>query len=134
MSGAPSEEKVLAGMAASVASLRAEKEKVPSLAPPKPKVEAADEKKRLRSIVDRIVRLEEERASLGNDVKEIYTEAKSAGYSKKALRIVVKREMEDADARAAREASETEAELIMSALGEFASSPLGEFAISRGKH
>jgi len=34
---------------------------------------------RLRSIVERIERLEEERKALGNDIKDIYAEAKSAG-------------------------------------------------------
>ena len=33
---------------------------------------------RLRSLVDRIERLEEERKALGNDIKDIYQEAKSA--------------------------------------------------------
>lgn len=41
---------------------------------------------RLRSIVDRIERLEEERKALGNDITDIYTEAKSAGFDVKVLR------------------------------------------------
>ena len=35
---------------------------------------------RLRSIVERIERLEEERKALGADIKDIYSEAKSAGF------------------------------------------------------
>ena len=35
---------------------------------------------RLRSIVDRIERLEEERKALGGDIRDIYAEAKSAGF------------------------------------------------------
>lgn len=35
---------------------------------------------RLRSIVDRIERLEQERKALGDDIKDIYSEAKSAGF------------------------------------------------------
>jgi len=42
---------------------------------------------RLRSIVDRIERLEEERKALGSDIKDIYSEAKSAGFDVKVLRI-----------------------------------------------
>ena len=41
---------------------------------------------RLRSIVDRIERLEEERKALGSDIKDIYSEAKSAGFDIKVLR------------------------------------------------
>ena len=35
---------------------------------------------RLRSIIERVERLEEERKALGNDIKDIFSEAKSAGY------------------------------------------------------
>jgi uncharacterized protein (UPF0335 family) len=38
---------------------------------------------RLRSIVDRIERLEEERKALGGDIRDIYAEAKSAGFDVK---------------------------------------------------
>ena len=45
---------------------------------------------RLRSIVDRIERLEEERKALGSDIKDIYAEAKSAGYDPKVLRQLIR--------------------------------------------
>jgi uncharacterized protein (UPF0335 family) len=45
---------------------------------------------RLRSIVERIERLEEERKALGSDIKDIYSEAKSAGYDVAVLRQVVR--------------------------------------------
>jgi uncharacterized protein (UPF0335 family) len=45
---------------------------------------------RLRSIVDRIERLEEERQALGNDIKDIYSEAKSAGFDVKVLRQLIR--------------------------------------------
>ena len=41
---------------------------------------------RLRSLVERIERLEEERKALGNDIKDIFSEAKSAGFDVKVLR------------------------------------------------
>lgn len=44
---------------------------------------------RLRSIVDRIERLAEERKALTADIKDIYTEAKSAGFDVKALRMLI---------------------------------------------
>jgi uncharacterized protein (UPF0335 family) len=45
---------------------------------------------RLRSIVDRIERLEEERKALGSDIKDIYSEAKSAGFDIKVLRQLIR--------------------------------------------
>lgn len=45
---------------------------------------------RLRSLVDRIERLEEERKSLSADIKDIYAEAKSAGFDVKVLRELIK--------------------------------------------
>jgi uncharacterized protein (UPF0335 family) len=45
---------------------------------------------RLRSIVERIERLEEERKALGSDIKDIYAEAKSAGFDVKVLRQLIR--------------------------------------------
>jgi uncharacterized protein (UPF0335 family) len=45
---------------------------------------------RLRSIVDRIERLEEERKALGGDIRDIYAEAKSAGFDVKVLRQLIR--------------------------------------------
>jgi uncharacterized protein (UPF0335 family) len=45
---------------------------------------------RLRSIVDRIERLEEERKALSGDIKDIYAEAKSAGFDIKVLRALIR--------------------------------------------
>jgi uncharacterized protein (UPF0335 family) len=45
---------------------------------------------RLRSLVDRIERLEEERKALGSDIKDIYAEAKSAGFDVKVLRQLIR--------------------------------------------
>jgi uncharacterized protein (UPF0335 family) len=46
---------------------------------------------RLRSIVERIERLNEERKVLGDDIKDILKEAKSAGLDTKVIRKVVQR-------------------------------------------
>ena len=55
-------------------------------------------KERLRSFVDRIERLEEERAALGVDIREIYSEAKGEGFDTKTLRQVVRlRKLDKAD-------------------------------------
>ncbi len=53
---------------------------------------------RLRSLVERIERLEEEKAALGSDIRDVYAEAKSAGFDVKIMRAVIKlRKMNAAD-------------------------------------
>jgi uncharacterized protein (UPF0335 family) len=51
---------------------------------------------RLRSLVERIERLEEEKKALADDIKEIYAEAKSAGFDTKVLRQVIRQRKIDA--------------------------------------
>lgn len=41
---------------------------------------------RLRSLIERIERLEEEKKALSNDIKDLFSEAKSAGFDTKVLR------------------------------------------------
>ena len=53
---------------------------------------------RLRSLIERIERLEEERKALGSDIKDIYSEAKSAGFDVKVIRQLISiRKQEPAD-------------------------------------
>ena len=53
---------------------------------------------RLRSFIERIERLEEEKAALLADIKEVYAEAKGTGFDPKTMRKVVSlRKMEDSD-------------------------------------
>ena len=54
---------------------------------------------RLRSLVERIERLEEERKALGSDIKDIYAEAKGNGFDVKALNTVVRIRAQDANSR-----------------------------------
>ena len=54
---------------------------------------------RLKSFIERIERLEEERKALGADVREVYSEAKSTGYDPKIMRQVVKLRKMDATDR-----------------------------------
>jgi uncharacterized protein (UPF0335 family) len=51
---------------------------------------------RLRSLVERIERLDEERKALSSDIKDIFTEAKSAGFDVKVLRTLIKIRKQDA--------------------------------------
>ena len=69
---------------------------------------------RLRSVVERIERLEEERKALGADIKDIYGEAKSAGFDVKVLRaLIVLRRKQAAEV----EEQETLLDLYRRALG-----------------
>lgn len=69
---------------------------------------------RLRSIVERIERLNEEKKGLADDVKDIFTEAKSAGFDAKVLRkVLARRKME----REAREEQDHMLDLYERALG-----------------
>jgi uncharacterized protein (UPF0335 family) len=94
---------------------------------PKPKLSMGGEK--LRSLLDRAVRVETERKELGDALKDLYTEAKSAGYDPKAMRVLVKRELETPEKQAKRQELEMTVEMMEAALGEFSTSPLGAAAI-----
>lgn len=53
---------------------------------------------RLKSLIQRIEKLEEEKAALAGDIKEVYSEAKSAGYDTRIMRQVIRiRKMDKAD-------------------------------------
>ncbi|MBI1779396.1 MAG: DUF2312 domain-containing protein [Proteobacteria bacterium] len=69
---------------------------------------------RLRSFVDRIERLEEERKVLGADIKEVYSEAKGHGFDTKILRKVIQLRKKDQDER---QEEETLLDLYKQALG-----------------
>lgn len=59
---------------------------------------------RLRAFVERIERLEEERAALGADIREVYSEAKAAGFDVKTMRHVVRLRKLDSNDRQEQEA------------------------------
>ncbi len=53
---------------------------------------------RLRSLIERIEHLEEEKAAIASDIRDIFAEAKSAGFDVKIMRAVLKlRKMNAAD-------------------------------------
>lgn len=68
----------------------------------------------IRSIVERIERLEEEKKAITDDIKEVYAEAKANGFDTKTLRKVVTLRKKD---RAEREEEEAMLELYLNALG-----------------
>ena len=53
---------------------------------------------RLKSFVERIEKLEEERKAIGGDIRDVYSEAKGGGFDVKVMRKVVSlRKMDAAD-------------------------------------
>jgi uncharacterized protein (UPF0335 family) len=71
----------------------------------------------LKSIVERIERLEEEKKTIADDIKEVYAEAKGNGFDVKVLRKVIAIRKRDANERAEEEAI---LDLYLQAVGETA--------------
>ncbi|GFE97820.1 DUF2312 domain-containing protein [Gluconobacter sp. Gdi] len=69
---------------------------------------------RLRSIIERVERLEEERKALSGDIRDIFAEARSAGFDVKVIRTIIRlRKQEPAEV----EAQETLLQIYRRALG-----------------
>ena len=69
----------------------------------------------LKTIVERIERLEQEKAEVAEQIKEVFAEAKGNGYDVKTLRKVVRIRKQD---RAKRQEEEALLDLYLSAIGE----------------
>lgn len=87
--------------------------------------------RKLRSITDRIINLEEQKASIAEDIKDVYAEAKATGFSPAAIRKVVKRRLETPEAKAKREEVEALTDLYAANLGMLGGTPLGDAARRR---
>ncbi|MBN8919297.1 MAG: DUF2312 domain-containing protein [Rhizobiales bacterium] len=61
-------------------------------------------KDHLKAFVERIERLEEEKKTISDDIKDVYAEAKGNGFDVKALRAVVRLRKQDTDERKEQEA------------------------------
>lgn len=68
----------------------------------------------LKSFVERIERLDEERKTLSDDIKDVYAEAKGEGYDTKILKQVIRIRAQD---KSEREEQEAILDLYLSALG-----------------
>lgn len=68
----------------------------------------------LRAFIERIERMEEEKAAIAADIKEIYAEAAGNGFDRKVMRRLVNIRKQDANERMEQEAL---LELYMRALG-----------------
>jgi uncharacterized protein (UPF0335 family) len=68
----------------------------------------------LRQLIERIERLEEEKSTIQNDIKEVLAEAKGRGFDTKVLRMIVRLRKKDPNERQEEEAI---LDLYMGALG-----------------
>lgn len=71
-------------------------------------------KDQLKSIVERIERLEGEKKAISDDIRDVYSEAKGNGYDVKALKTIVRMRKQDPNERAE---AETILETYLQALG-----------------
>jgi uncharacterized protein (UPF0335 family) len=70
---------------------------------------------RLRTVIERLERLEEDKAAIMADMKEVFAEAKGEGYDVKILRKVIRIRKQD---KAKRQEEDAILDLYLSALGE----------------
>ena len=68
----------------------------------------------LRAFIERIERLEEEKKTIADDIKEVYAEMKGTGFDTKAVRTIVRLRKKD---QAERQEEEAMIDLYKSALG-----------------
>ena len=80
----------------------------------------------LKAFVERVERLEEEKKTISDDIRDVYAEAKGNGFDVKALRTIIRMRKQDAAERAEQEAI---LDTYMHALGMLADLPLGQAAI-----
>jgi len=71
-------------------------------------------KDQLKSIIERIERLEEEKKAISDDIRDVYAESKGNGFDVKALRMIVRLRKQDPNER---QEQETILETYMHALG-----------------
>ena len=79
-----------------------------------PDVMTAAAQGRLKSIIERIERLEEDKAAVGEDLKLVYAEAKGEGFDSRILRRVVRLRGQD---KVKRDEEEALLDLYISAIG-----------------
>lgn len=80
-----------------------------------PDVLTATAQGRLRTIIERLERLDEDKAAIMGDIKEVFAEAKGEGYDVKTLRKVLRIRKMD---KAKRQEEEAILDLYLSAIGE----------------
>jgi uncharacterized protein (UPF0335 family) len=83
---------------------------------------------RLRSFIERVERLEEEKRDLATDIKEVYAEAKGNGFDAKIMRQLVKERRMDKDVL---DEQQSLLDVYRRALGMLVDTPLGEAAVEK---
>jgi len=68
----------------------------------------------LRAFIERIERLEEEKQTIADDIKDVFAEAKGTGFDTKAMRSIIRLRKKD---QAEREEEESILDLYKAALG-----------------
>ncbi len=74
-------------------------------------------REQLKSIVERVERLEEEKAAIADDIRDVYAEAKANGFDTKVLRQVIRLRKQDL---AERQEQDAVRDLYLHALGMIA--------------
>ncbi len=85
----------------------------------------------LQTIVERIERLEDEKRTLAEDVKDVYLEAKGTGFDPKIIRKIISMRRQDSHKRMEEQAMIA---TYMEALGMLADTPLGLAALQRARN
>ena len=84
----------------------------------------------LKALVERIEKLEEDKAAIAEDIKSVFAESKSHGFDPKIIKQVLALRKKDAKKRAEEQALLS---VYMDALGMLADTPLGKAAMDRAK-
>ena len=80
----------------------------------------------IKAIVERIEKLEDEKAMIAEDIKEVYAEAKANGFDPKIIKKIIAIRKQDAEKLKEEQAL---IETYMDALGMLATTPLGRAAL-----
>ena len=68
----------------------------------------------LRALIERIERLSEEKDTIRDDIKDVFAEAKGAGFDTKAMRVIIRKRKKD---QAERQEEDAIIDLYQAALG-----------------
>ena len=82
----------------------------------------------LKAYIERIEKLEEEKAAIAQDVKDVFAESKGTGFDPKIMKKVLALRKQD---KSKRDKEQALIDLYMSALGQLADTPLGQAAVER---
>lgn len=82
----------------------------------------------LKALIERIERLEDEKAAIAADIKDVYAEAKGTGFDPKIIKKLVAMRKQDS---AKRREEQALIAIYMDALGMLSDLPLGKAAIER---